>query len=104
MHRVCIVTDELNGFFKNGGVGTACTGLARYLARTGRDVTVLYTAPPPRNADEAGATRALQEAYKRDHGITVAMVDLAPYITHPIMTASGSPMRSRNSWSAPTST
>src|SRR3954469_12300549 len=40
---VCIVTSELIGPFKNGGVGTATTGLAETLAAGGLPVTVLYT-------------------------------------------------------------
>ncbi len=40
---VCIVTSEMIGPFKNGGVGTAMTGLAELLAAGGLPVTVLYT-------------------------------------------------------------
>lgn len=40
---ICIVTNELIGPFKNGGVGTAMTGLAETLAAAGFRVTVLYT-------------------------------------------------------------
>ena len=40
---VCIVTSELIGPFKNGGVGTSMTGLAEVLARDGFATTVLYT-------------------------------------------------------------
>lgn len=40
---VCIVTSELVGPFKNGGIGTAMTGLAQSLAQAGFPVTVLYT-------------------------------------------------------------
>jgi glycosyltransferase involved in cell wall biosynthesis/predicted O-methyltransferase YrrM len=40
---VCIVTSEIIGPFKNGGVGTATTGLAETLAADGFRVTVLYT-------------------------------------------------------------
>jgi glycosyltransferase involved in cell wall biosynthesis len=40
---VCIVTAELIGPFKNGGIGTATTGLAELLASEGLPVTVLYT-------------------------------------------------------------
>lgn len=41
---VCIVTNELVGLFKNGGIGTSMTGLAQCLARAGFPVTVLYSA------------------------------------------------------------
>jgi glycosyltransferase involved in cell wall biosynthesis len=41
--RVCIVTNEIIGPFRNGGIGTAMTGLAMTLAAAGHRVTVLYT-------------------------------------------------------------
>jgi len=41
---VCIVTSEIIGPFKNGGIGTAMTGLAEMLAADGLRVTLLYTA------------------------------------------------------------
>lgn len=41
--RICIVTDELAGPDFNGGIGTACTGLATALAAAGHQVDVLYT-------------------------------------------------------------
>src|SRR5882724_5364989 len=40
---VCIVSNEIVGPFKNGGIGTAMTGLAEHLATFGCRVTVLYT-------------------------------------------------------------
>jgi glycosyltransferase involved in cell wall biosynthesis len=41
--HVCIVTSELVGPFKNGGIGTSMTGLAQTLASNGFPVCVLYT-------------------------------------------------------------
>lgn len=41
--KVCIVTNEIIGPFKNGGIGTSMTGLAETLAAGGIPVTVLYT-------------------------------------------------------------
>jgi glycosyltransferase involved in cell wall biosynthesis len=41
--KVCIVTDELAGPDYNGGIGTACQGLASVLADAGYAVDVLYT-------------------------------------------------------------
>ncbi|MBV8858863.1 MAG: glycosyltransferase [Acidobacteria bacterium] len=40
---VCVVSNEVVGPFKNGGIGTAMTGLAEHLAAAGCRVTVLYT-------------------------------------------------------------
>nr|WP_282587799.1 glycosyltransferase [Lichenifustis flavocetrariae] len=41
--RICLVASELLGAHKNGGIGTATTHLALFLARSGHRVTVLYT-------------------------------------------------------------
>lgn len=41
--RVCIVTPDLLGPVKNGGIGTACTYLAENLARYGHKVHILLT-------------------------------------------------------------
>jgi glycosyltransferase involved in cell wall biosynthesis len=40
---VCLVTGELVGPFRNGGLGTSMTGLAEFIAANGADVTVVYT-------------------------------------------------------------
>jgi glycosyltransferase involved in cell wall biosynthesis len=40
--RVCVVSTEIIGPFRNGGVATANTGLARLLAELGAEVTFLY--------------------------------------------------------------
>ncbi|MCU1676200.1 MAG: hypothetical protein JWM93_958 [Frankiales bacterium] len=44
--RVCIVSYEVVGPVRNGGIGTANTSLALALARSGHDVTLLYTGEP----------------------------------------------------------
>jgi len=41
--RVCIVTADITGPIRNGGIGSAYYSLARLLADAGHDVTVLYT-------------------------------------------------------------
>ncbi|MFO0948419.1 MAG: glycosyltransferase family 4 protein [Planctomycetota bacterium] len=41
--RVCIVTDEVLGPFRNGGIGTTYCAMAGLLADAGFDVTLLYT-------------------------------------------------------------
>lgn len=41
--RVCIVTPDLLGPVKNGGIGTACSYLGYALAEAGNDVTILFT-------------------------------------------------------------
>ena len=41
--RVCVVTSEIIGPTKNGGIGTATSGLVEHLAGDSHQVTVLYT-------------------------------------------------------------
>ena len=40
---ICIVSNEIIGPFKNGGIGTSMTGLAERMAAAGFPVTILYT-------------------------------------------------------------
>lgn len=40
---VCVVTNEILGLHKNGGIGTSMTGMAEALAAAGMGVTILYT-------------------------------------------------------------
>lgn len=47
--RICFITVEFHGLFKNGGIGTANTALAVALAERGFDVTVAIA-----NSDESG--------------------------------------------------
>src|SRR3954463_12448312 len=70
--RVTLVADELLGYVRTGGIGTATTHLALALARMGHDVDVLYAgdAAPHgdwhRVYDEAGIRlRALEPAGMR---------------------------------------
>jgi glycosyltransferase involved in cell wall biosynthesis len=52
--RVTLVTDELLGYTRTGGIGTATTFLALALGRLGHEVELLYGAEPPQQplADE----------------------------------------------------
>jgi len=50
--RICLVTSEVQGLFRNGGIGTAMTGLAMALAKCGHDISIIYAntdANGPRN-------------------------------------------------------
>lgn len=47
--RICFITTEFHGLFRNGGIGTANTSLAMALVGAGHHVTVAYA-----NADEKG--------------------------------------------------
>ena len=68
--RICIVTFELAGFWKNGGIGTVSTGLAELLAAAGHSVTVAYTRP------EMLSDAELESASRRylEQGITIAPI------------------------------
>jgi glycosyltransferase involved in cell wall biosynthesis len=52
--RITLVTDELLGYVRTGGIGTATTYLAVALGRMGHQVELLYAGEPPRTpmADE----------------------------------------------------
>lgn len=41
--RICLVASEVLGAYKNGGIGTATTHLALFLARAGHRVSLVYT-------------------------------------------------------------
>jgi glycosyltransferase involved in cell wall biosynthesis len=71
--RICIVSAEFNRLFRNGGIGTACTGLAQLLAEHGHEVTVLYTAEVP--VTERTAFQADVDAYAREWGIRIVLLE-----------------------------
>jgi glycosyltransferase involved in cell wall biosynthesis len=78
--RVCFITTEFHGLFKNGGIGTANTGLALALAAAGFDVTVAFA-----NADATGPRTktgnfAELKAHYRSRGITLDFVPPHPLI------------------------
>ncbi|HTJ65844.1 MAG TPA: DUF6212 domain-containing protein [Alphaproteobacteria bacterium] len=57
--RVCFITTEFHGLFRNGGIGTANTGLALALAHAGFDVTVTFS-----NADQSGPRAVVGDFWK----------------------------------------
>ena len=40
---ICIITPDLVGLVRNGGVGTACTELAKALAASGHNISILFS-------------------------------------------------------------
>ena len=68
--RVCIVSYEVVGPSRNGGIGTANTSLALTLARGGLDVTLLYTGPPS-TAEE----RERWVSHLADRGVTYTQLE-----------------------------
>ena len=72
--RICLVTAEFHGLFKNGGIGTANTGLALELAAAGHEVTVAYVDPGAWSHLSASAAFGAAHAHWRDHGIFLDVV------------------------------
>ena len=60
--RVTLVTDELLGYTRTGGIGTATTFLALALARLGHRVELLYGAEPPERPLDGEWARLYEEA------------------------------------------
>lgn len=79
--RICFITTEFHGLFKNGGIGTANTGLALALSSAGFDVTVAFA-----DADENGPRvkdgnfTEMRETYRR-LGIALDFVPTSPIVT-----------------------
>jgi glycosyltransferase involved in cell wall biosynthesis/GT2 family glycosyltransferase len=65
--RICLVTPDINGPVRNGGIGTACEAIARIAAEAGHDVTILYS------RDDYTETAPLAEwvAFYAARGITL---------------------------------
>lgn len=77
--RICLVASELLGAHKNGGIGTATTHLALFLARSGHRVTVLYTGPAEIDYANAWAKRCLAA------GVTLLHLDARRGNMHPLL-------------------
>src|SRR5262249_41514032 len=75
---VCIVTPDIVGPIKNGGIGTACYHFARLLVEAGHAVTIVYTLDlsPCRQAH-------WKNTYAR-MGIKLLSLSELPSITHPV--------------------
>lgn len=69
--KICIVTPDIVGPMKNGGIGTACYWLARFLAQNGFRVTALYTGP-----FENGTFAEVRAKYAEDHVDFVSLTEL----------------------------
>lgn len=75
MTRICIVTPDIIGPIRNGGIGTACFHLAKYLSDSlGHEVSLLFTGPV-----EIGTAAGWREHYHTAHGINFySLNDLDP--------------------------
>jgi glycosyltransferase involved in cell wall biosynthesis len=85
--RICLVTAEFHGLFKNGGIGTANTGLALELAASGHDVVVAFV--DTASTESARATLDIAELTRRyaKLGITLEFVR-----RHPLLAAGADDM------------
>jgi len=72
--RICLVTAEFHGLFKNGGIGTANTGLAMTLAAAGHEVSVAYVDPGAWPALAQSEAFLAQRARWREKGIFLDFV------------------------------
>jgi glycosyltransferase involved in cell wall biosynthesis/GT2 family glycosyltransferase len=52
---LCIVTPDIAGPIRNGGIGTACAAIAQVWADAGHQVTILYTLPDYTEGEPVGA-------------------------------------------------
>ncbi|WBV44544.1 glycosyltransferase [Pseudoroseomonas cervicalis] len=68
--KICIASPDIVGPINNGGVGTACTALAQFLAAEGHEVTLFYTSAHFERGD-AAHWRAL---YARQ-GVSLMLLD-----------------------------
>jgi glycosyltransferase involved in cell wall biosynthesis len=73
--RVAIASYEFVGPVRNGGIGTACTSLARALAEDGHEVELVFTGWPEEEGDEAFETHRLEYS---ELGIALDRIDLDP--------------------------
>ncbi len=72
--KCCLVTPDIVGPVRNGGIGTYCDQLMRLLVARGWEVTVLFTA-----RCETGSPAAFRDGFLRQHGVRfVATEELAP--------------------------
>lgn len=78
--RVCLVTTEFHGLFKNGGIGTANTGLALALAQAGFQVTVAFANSDQEGPRAAAGTFAEIQAGYGGAGITLDFIPVSPLI------------------------
>ena len=60
--RITLVTDELLGFVRTGGIGTATSYLAVALGRMGHEVELLAAGAPPRGPMPPERARVYEEA------------------------------------------
>ena len=72
---VCIVTPDILGPVRNGGIGTACYHFATALARAGRKVSILYT---------GGSLSEPRRLHWRDHYAKLSITFLSIDDTPPI--------------------
>lgn len=73
MSSICIVTPDLAGPTRNGGIGTHCLYLTRFLARRGDQVTIVHTCTPDDLDRETW-----RQTYRDEHGAALFFLDELP--------------------------
>jgi glycosyltransferase involved in cell wall biosynthesis len=76
--RVSLVTDELLGYTRTGGIGTATTFLALALGRLGHQVELLYSAEPPGAPLDEEWARLYEEAGVRIRMLPRSQTSIEP--------------------------
>lgn len=72
--KTCIVTSDLVGPINNGGIGTHCHGLARFLRRElAHEVTILFTSSVPEET-----LRPWRKRYSKEWGIRLTSLSETP--------------------------
>ena len=77
--RICLVASEFLGAHKNGGIGTATTHLALFLARSAHRVTVLYTGAAGIDYSNPWARRCVSA------GVSLIHLDARQGNMHPVL-------------------
>jgi glycosyltransferase involved in cell wall biosynthesis/GT2 family glycosyltransferase len=75
--RHCIVTPDIIGPINNGGIGTACYYLARFLRESGSDVDILFTGPC-----EIQTTAHWKQHYRTNYGIGFYAISDYPHLPY----------------------
>lgn len=73
VNSICIVSPDLAGPTRNGGIGTHCLYLARFLVREGQRVTLVHTGV----LDDTDRT-SWRETFAREHKVELLFLDELP--------------------------
>jgi hypothetical protein len=69
---ICIITPDLRGLVRNGGVGTACAELALALSSAGHKVSVLFTQTDVHKTPASELERVCRDYETAGIGVVIA--------------------------------